>query len=155
MKAILPGSYDPITVGHLDIIRRAAEIYDEIYVVAFINPNKKYRFSAEERVKMLSLATEGLNTVTDYSEGLVIDYMKAHSIDVIVKGYRNDTDLAYEKIQAEWNKENGGFETVLIKCSPELSEVSSTRVREALDLGDSVHSLLPESVEKFIRELNK
>ena len=102
MKVILPGSYDPVTIGHLDIIKRAAEKYSEVFAVIFVNPKKTYRFSAEDRVRMLSLATEDLSNVrVDYSEGFVIDYMNEHGIDKIVKGYRNETDLEYEKVQAE------------------------------------------------------
>ncbi len=153
MRAILPGSYDPVTVGHLDIIRRAASQYDEVFAVVFINPEKKYRFSTEERVKMLALATEDISNVrVDSSSGLVIDFMREVGIDVIVKGYRNDTDLEYELRQAEWNKARGGYDTVLLRCDTELSSVSSTRVREALDLGKNAEKLLPEKVKKYIEE---
>ncbi|MBP3582537.1 MAG: adenylyltransferase/cytidyltransferase family protein, partial [Clostridia bacterium] len=86
---ILPGSYDPVTIGHLDIIKRAAEEYERVYAVIFINPNKSYRFSLDDRVRMLMIATEGLeNVLVSYSTGLVIDYMREHEIDKIVKGYR-------------------------------------------------------------------
>jgi pantetheine-phosphate adenylyltransferase len=152
MKAIVPGSYDPVTLGHLDIIKRASEKYEEVYAVVFINPKKTYRFTVEEREKMLSLATKDLPNVTvGSSSGLVIDFMKEKGIDVIVKGYRNDVDLEYERVQARWNKENGGYDTVLLKCSPSLSEVSSTRVRNALDNGESAEDILPEAVVEFIR----
>ena len=154
MKAILPGSYDPVTVGHLDIIKRARALYDEVFVVVFINPQKKYRFSVEERTKMLSIATEGIGGVTvDSSSGYVIDYMKEKGIDVIVKGYRNQVDLEYERTQAEWNKAHGGYDTILLECTPELSEVSSTRVRAALDKSSGVKEILPQGVGEFIAAL--
>ena len=154
MKVILPGSYDPVTVGHLDIIKRAAEKYEKAYAVIFINPKKTYRFSIEDRVKMLTLATEDLGNVTvGYSDGLVIDYMKEHGIEKIVKGYRNDSDLEYEKLQADWNKEHGGYETELLKCDPNLSEVSSTKVRQALENGEKASDLLPDRVKKYIDSL--
>ena len=154
MKVILPGSYDPITVGHLDIIKRASELYDEVYAVAFINPKKQYRFSADDRVRMLALATEELdNVLVSYSDGLVIDYMREHGIHKIVKGYRNDVDLEYERAQAEWNKAHGGYETELIKCRDGFDLISSTRVRETLDEGGELGELLPPSVEAYIRSL--
>ena len=113
-SVILPGSYDPVTLGHLDVIRRASEEYDEVYAVVFINPNKKYTFSVDQRVSMLMLATDELeNVIVSYSNGLVIAYMRAHDIELSVKGYRNDADIEYEKKQAEWNLKMGGNETRL------------------------------------------
>ena len=152
MVAILPGSYDPVTLGHVDVIRRAAEEYSHVYVVAFINPEKRYRFTPEERVEMLRLATRDIPGVTvDYSEGLVIDYMREHNLDLIVKGYRNDADLAYEQGMAEWNLAHGGYETRLIKCSDGYEQISSTEVRRALDAGEPTDGLLPETVREFIK----
>lgn len=153
-SVILPGSYDPVTVGHLDIIRRAAERFDEVYVVAFVNPKKKYRFSVEERVKMLILATDDLeNVLVSYSDGLVIDYMRDHGIEKIVKGYRTDEDLPWEREQAEWNLKHGGYETELWKCREGFEEVSSTAVRCALDDGSEITELVPESVSEYISKL--
>ena len=153
MKVILPGSYDPITLGHLDVIRRAAEIYSEIYVVAFVNPAKEYMFTPDERVKMLSLATEGIKGVkTDFSDGRVVDYMKEHGIDKILKGYRNEKDLAYEKTQAEYNLIHGGFKTELIEASPDFENISSTIARELIKSGDSLNGILPENVISFIKK---
>lgn len=153
-SVILPGSYDPVTVGHLDIIRRAAEQFDEVYVVAFVNPKKKYRFSVEERVKMLILATDDLeNVLVSYSDGLVIDYMRDHGIEKIVKGYRTDEDLPWEREQAEWNLKYGGYETELWKCREGFEEVSSTAVRCALDDGSEITELVPESVSEYISKL--
>ena len=151
MKVIVPGSYDPVTVGHLDIIRRAAEKYEEVYAVIFVNPAKTYRFSIEDRARMLALATEELdNVLVSHSSGLVIDYMREHGVQRIVKGYRNDVDLEYERAQAEWNKSHGGYDTELLPCDPDLSEVSSTRVRAALDKGESAEDILPPSVKAYI-----
>ena len=151
MSVILPGSYDPITLGHLDIVKRALERYKEVFVVAFINPDKKYTFTEEERVKMLALATEGLEGVTvDFSCGRVVDYMKEHGISAIVKGYRNESDLEYEKKMAQYNFEHGGFETVLVKSSDSLSGISSTLARTRLAEGGSLDGILPMSVIDFI-----
>ena len=152
MKVILPGSYDPVTVGHLDIIKRAAESFDEVFVVAFVNPSKKYRFSVEDRVRMLLLATEELdNVLVSYSDGLVIDYMREHGIDRIIKGYRTEADLPWEREQAEWNMKHGGYETELWKCRDGLECVSSTAVRERLDDGLAPDELLPPAVAGYIK----
>lgn len=156
MSVILPGSYDPVTVGHIEIIRRAAEKYGEAYAVIFVNPDKSYRFSLEDRVRMLILATEDIPGVSvSYSLGRVVDYMREHGIEKIVKGYRNDTDLEYERPQAEYNLKHGGYETEYLLASPELCEVSSTRVREALDAGLDTAELLPGSVREYIEALGR
>lgn len=150
-SVILPGSYDPVTVGHLEIIREASRLYDEVFVVAFINPDKKYLFTPEERLSMLRVATEDIRGVRiDFSEGLVIDYVREKGIDEILKGYRNDQDLEYERKMARWNKENGGVDTVFLKCRQEYSSVSSTAVREAIALGRVPRELLPIGVGDFI-----
>ena len=152
MSVIIPGSYDPVTLGHLDIIRRAAEQYDEVYAVVFINPEKSYTFSLEDRVKMLILATDELeNVMVSYSTGLVIDYMRDHGIEKIIKGYRNDVDLEYEKKQAEWNKKMGGYETELWLSDESLSGISSTLAREKLAKGEDISDILPEKVISFLR----
>ena len=154
MKVILPGSYDPVTLGHLDIIRQAAEKYDEVFVVAFINPNKNYRFSVDDQLAMLMLATEEFdNVLVSYSDGRVVDYMREHDIEKIVKGYRTDADLPWEMEQAAYNKKHGGFDTELIKCDTEFEGVSSTAVRERLRMGEDVSNLLPPPVLNYIRDL--
>ena len=151
-SAILPGSYDPVTVGHLAVIREAASRFDEVYVVVFVNPEKRYTFSLDERVKMLMLATDEFdNVLVSYSDGLVIDYMRDHEIEKIFKGYRNEVDLEYEKRMAEWNLEHGGYETELWKCPDDIACVSSTAVREMLKSGEGADALLPECVYEYIK----
>ena len=151
MSVILPGSYDPVTLGHLDIIRRAAEKYDEVYVVVFSNPNKTYMFSVEDRVRMLMLATDDLdNVLVSYSNGLVIDYMTDHEIEKIIKGYRTEADLEWEREQADWNFEHGRYETELWKCREGLENVSSTAAREAIR-GGAPLNMLPNAVAEYIR----
>lgn len=150
MSVILPGSYDPVTKGHLDIIRRAAEKYDEVYVVVFTNPKKQYMFSVEDRVRMLSIATDDLdNVLVSYSNGLVIDYMTDHEISKIIKGYRNDEDLEWERLQADWNWEHGRYETELWKCSDGLENISSTAAREAIMENEPL-DMLPEKVAEYL-----
>lgn len=152
MSVILPGSYDPVTVGHLDIIKRAAEQYDEVYAVIFVNPEKTYTFSLEDRVRMLMLATDELeNVLVSYSNGMVVDYMREHGIDKIVKGYRNDTDLEYERKQADFNLAWGGYETELVMCREGLEAVSSTEVRERIVRGEDISDLVPRAVADYIK----
>ena len=156
MKVILPGSYDPVTVGHLDIIRRAAEEHDEVFAVVFNNDKKKYRFSVEDRVRMLTLATDGLdNVLVSCSSGLVIDYMREHGIEKIIKGYRDERDLEWEYEQARWNKEHGGYDTELVKCRDGFEAVSSTEVRRRLDAGESAEKILPSAVFEYIKNIDK
>lgn len=156
MSVILPGSYDPVTLGHVEIIRKAAEKYGEAYAVVFINPDKKYRFSLEDRVRMLILATEDIpGVIVSYSLGRVVDYMREHGIERIVKGYRNDADLAYERAQAKYNLEHGGYETELLPASADKKEISSTRAREALDGDGDCSELLPSAVIRYIEALGR
>ena len=153
-SVILPGSYDPVTVGHLEVIRRAAREFDEVYVVIFVNPKKSYRFSLSDRIGMLMLATDELdNVLVSYSDGFVVDYMREHNIEKIVKGYRTDADLPWELEQAEYNKKHGGYDTLLWKCAPELEAVSSTAVRAALDAGSDASELLPKAVCDYIKTI--
>ena len=151
-SVILPGSYDPVTLGHLEVIKKASLEYEEVYAVIFVNPSKTYMYSVEDRVKMLLLATDELdNVMVSYSNGLVIDYMRDHDIELIVKGYRNDTDLEYENKMAEWNLKMGGYETRLIKCDPEYEGVSSTRARELIKDKKDIDKILPKKVAEFIK----
>ena len=151
---ILPGSYDPVTLGHLEVIRRAAAEYEMVYVVIFVNPKKKYHFSLDDRMRMLMLACEDYdNVLVSESAGLVIDYMREHDIDKIIKGYRNDEDLAYERIQADWNYAHSGYETELWLADEKYTAISSTVVREKIAKGESLADLVPESVESYIKSL--
>ena len=155
MSVIMPGSYDPVTLGHVEMIRRIAEREDEVYVVIFNNPNKEYMFSLDDRVAMLMLATDDFDNVfVSYSLGYVVDYMREHDISRIVKGYRNERDLEWEKFQADYNMKHGGYETELILCDEEFRAVSSTAVRERIKKGEGLSDLVPEKVEKYLSTIN-
>ncbi|MBO5879281.1 MAG: pantetheine-phosphate adenylyltransferase [Clostridia bacterium] len=153
MRVILPGSYDPITLGHLAIIEAAAEKYSEVFVVAFVNPDKKYAFPMAERVEMIRLAVSHLKNVrVDFSLGRVVDYMREKEISLIVKGYRNERDLEYERAQAEYNLKNGGYETELIKCESSLESISSTLARQGIAEGKNLDKILPRSIINYLEE---
>lgn len=155
MSVIMPGSYDPVTLGHVEMIRRVAEREDEVYVVIFVNPNKEYMFSLEDRVAMLMLATEDLdNVIVSYSLGYVVDYMRDHGIDRIVKGYRTDADLEWERVQADYNLKHGGYETELILCDDEHRHISSTLVRQRIKNGEHLSDIVPPSVEEYLKNLH-
>ena len=148
---ILPGSYDPVTLGHLDMIRRAAEKYSEVYAVIFINPSKEYLFSEEQRLEMLRLACEDISGVrVDFYSGRVVDYMREHGICKIIKGYRNECDLEYEKVQAEYNLREGGYETELWQASEDFVSVSSTLARSLIASKEEISGILPEKVIAFL-----
>lgn len=155
MSVIVPGSYDPVTLGHLDVIKRAQEKYGEVYAVIFVNPEKKYTFSLDDRVRMLMLATDELcGVLVSYSNGRVVDYMREHDIEGIVKGYRNDSDLEYEKIQADYNKKHGGYDTEFLKCREGLEFVSSTEARRRIELCEDLTDILPGSVIDYIKSMS-
>ena len=156
MSVIMPGSYDPVTLGHLEIIKKVAASEDEVYVVVFNNPKKNYVFSLQDRVAMLILATDCLdNVLVSYSDGLVIDYMREHGIEKIVKGYRTEKDLEWELEQSRYNLRYGGYETELIKCEEEYEHISSTLVRERLAAGESVAELVSAPVAEYILNINR
>ena len=153
---ILPGSYDPVTLGHLDIIRRAAERFEEVYAVIFENPEKQYTYPLDARVKMLLIATDELdNVIVSASSGLVIDYMREHGISLIIKGVRNETDREYERVQAEWNFQHGGYPTELWEADERLIDVSSTAARDMLRRGEDTTGILPPGVAEFINKLRQ
>jgi pantetheine-phosphate adenylyltransferase len=150
---IVPGSYDPVTLGHLDVIERAYGMYGSAHAVIFVNPKKVYTFSVEERLEMLRLATAHLSGVTvDFSDGYVVDYMKKHSLYKIVKGYRNVNDLDYERMQADYNFEHGGFETEFLPANESRRDISSTLAREIIARGGDLQGILPSPCIAYLRE---
>lgn len=153
--AVVPGSFDPITFGHIDIIKRAALQYDTVYVAVMINEQKRYLFSIEERKRIAFEAVKSIpNAVVISSTGMLWSLAKDLSADAIVKGYRNQTDYEYEMKMAEYNTEhNPSSPTVLLEANNELESVSSTKVREMLSEGKSLEKYLPKDVEKIIREI--
>lgn len=148
--AVCPGSFDPPTSGHLDIIERASKIFDYLIVTVSINAEKKPLFTFKERVKMLKEATKHLKNVEiDSFEGLLIDYLKKRGAKVIVKGLRAVTDFEYEFQMALINKKLAEeIETIFLMTKAEESFLSSSIVKEVASLKGDIRGLVPENVEK-------
>lgn len=145
-KALYAGSFDPVTNGHLDIIRRAAKVFDRLTVAVVVNPNKHGLFTTDERLEMLREVTSGIpNVTTDSFSGLLADYVNEGGFCAVVRGIRNEADLVSEMQMAHVNAllYEGGAETVFLMTAPEYSFVSSSNVREVASLGGSVDALVP------------
>ena len=157
MRALLPGSYDPVTRGHLAVIEEAARRFGAVTVAVFINPSKQGLFSHADRVAFLLLATAHLENVTvDFSDGMVADYAKDGGYGCIFKGIRNERDRAYEEDMAAYNRErSGGIPTVLYEAPSEYGDISSTAVREALAKGEPIEGLVPAAIIPAVTELYK
>lgn len=153
--AIVPGSFDPITRGHIDIIKQAAQSYDRVYVAVMINSQKQYMFSIDERKQIAEAALSDIeNVFVISSEGWLWMLAKELGACAIVKGYRNEVDLAYEQNMAKFNEEKyPEAKTVLIKSSSALEEISSTAVRERILKKEPLDDYLPQSVIAAINKI--
>jgi pantetheine-phosphate adenylyltransferase len=149
--AVIPGSFDPITKGHLSIVERALKSYDKVYLAVMINPTKQYLFTMEQRTAIAIEALRPYDRVEVISsEGMLWQLAKELGACAIVKGYRNQTDYDYEMVQAKWNLEHGGYETELLVADPKLGYVSSTIAREKIKKGEDLSKILPQKVIEFI-----
>ncbi|MFF8594629.1 pantetheine-phosphate adenylyltransferase [Streptomyces sp. NPDC015220] len=130
MRALFPGSFDPVTQGHQDVLRRAALLFDEVVVCVMVNPNKTGRSPITERLDRLRAAATGLSNVTvdSHTGGLLVDYCRQKGIDVVIRGVRGASDLDHEIPMARMNHELAGVETFFIAADPALAHISSTLV---------------------------
>jgi pantetheine-phosphate adenylyltransferase len=150
-RAVCPGSFDPVTNGHLDIIGRAAELYDELVVAVLINKNKSSLFTVDERIAMLTEVTaEYGNVRVDSFHGLLVDYCTAHQIPVVVKGLRAVSDFDYELQMAQMNRGLANVDTLFMPTNPEYSFLASSLVKEIATYGGDVAALLPDPVHKLL-----
>lgn len=155
--AIIPGSFDPMTLGHLDLVKRALALYDEVVVAVMINSEKSYRYTLEERAEIARLTIGDLECVRVVtSEGLLVDLFDELQADAIVKGIRNDRDRAYEEKMAAWNlAHNPRAKTVFLQAADDFEEISSTEVRSHLDRGALPDGLVAPAVTELLSAADK
>tara|TARA_B000000475_G_scaffold143381_1_gene115427 strand:- start:456 stop:908 length:453 start_codon:yes stop_codon:yes gene_type:complete len=146
-RAVFPGSFDPITLGHVDIIKRATNIFDEIIVAVGINKEKKHLFSNDVRIKFIkeTFIKEPKIKVKKY-KGLTINFCKKNNINTILRGVRNPSDFEFEKAIAHTNYKLSGVETVFLITNPEFSYISSSIVREIIENNGNYKKLVPKTV---------
>lgn len=151
--AVCPGSFDPVTLGHVDVFERAAAQFDELVIAVLVNPNKTGMFTAAERMDMIAESTAHLpNVAVEAGSGLVVDFVKARGLTAIVKGLRTGTDFEYELQMAQMNRHIAGVDTFFVATRPEFSFVSSSLAKEVATLGGDVSALLPEAVNRRLQE---
>ena len=152
-RAVCPGSFDPVTLGHLDVVGRASALYDQVVVAVLINKKKSSLFTVEERIEMLTEAVAPYgNVVVDSFHGLVVDYCKDQGIPVIVKGLRAVSYFDYELQMAQMNHGLAGVETLFMPTNPLYSFLSSSLVKEVATYGGDVSRLVPEAVNRELVE---
>ncbi len=153
-SCVFPGSFDPVTAGHLDLIRRAACLFGQVTVTVMINVNKKGSIPVDERIRILRKACADVENVrVDRWDGLLSDYMRNHGEKIVLRGVRNFSEFEQEFSAAHINRSlNGGMETLLIPSDPALSFISSSAVRELASFGGDIGPYVPENVRKDILE---
>lgn len=151
--AVCPGSFDPITAGHVDMVRRAAAMFDEVVVVIANNPAKNYMFSEEKRHEMAEVALMGIEKVRVELLGniLLASFCQDIGANVIVKGLRGVSDLEDEQAMATMNRQIGDVDTVFITACPEMSHLSSSLVKEVANYGGSIRGMVPVNVEAAVK----
>ena len=152
-RAVCPGSFDPVTKGHLDIVVRASRLYDEVVVAVLVNPSKAGLFTIEERMDMIRQVTADLpNVRVDSFRGLLVDFCRDHDIAVVVKGLRAVSDFDYELSMAQMNAGLAGVETLFMPTNPLYSFISSSLIKEVAKWGGDVSKYVPDLVIKRVSE---
>jgi pantetheine-phosphate adenylyltransferase len=153
IRVVCPGSFDPVTNGHLDIISRAAKLHDEVIVAVLRNPSKSSLFTDDERVEMLTEVTKGLpNVKVAKFNGLIVDFCRANDVSAIVKGLRAVSDFDYEMQMAQMNYNQAGVETLFMTTNPLYAFLSSSLVKEFARFGGDVAGLAPDPVLRRLTE---
>ncbi|GAB2569540.1 pantetheine-phosphate adenylyltransferase [Leucobacter ruminantium] len=153
--AVVPGSFDPVTMGHMDVILRAAGVFDEVHVLVVHNPGKNAMLPISERVALIQKSLDEAGapeniTVASWSVGLLVDYCTEVGASVLVKGIRSQIDVAYETPMVIMNRSLAGVETVFMLPDPAHAHVSSTLVRQVAELGGDVTPYVPAPVARFL-----
>ncbi|MCK4463840.1 MAG: pantetheine-phosphate adenylyltransferase [Candidatus Omnitrophica bacterium] len=153
-KAVYPGSFDPITYGHIDIIKRASRLYDTVYIAVARSAGKELLFTVKERGNMVKKATEGLkNVIVEDFNGLVVDYVCRKKSRVIIRGLRMISDFEYEFQMALTNRKLAGdVETIFMMPNERYSYLSSKLIKEVVDLGANVSDFVPDFVENALKK---
>ncbi|KPK41718.1 MAG: phosphopantetheine adenylyltransferase [Omnitrophica WOR_2 bacterium SM23_29] len=153
-KAVYPGTFDPVTYGHIDLIKRALKIFDKVIIAVAHNPEKKPLFNVEERISMLKRATKGLRgVVIEDFDSLVVDYVRKKGAPVVIRGLRMLSDFEYEFQMALTNRKLAeDIETIFMMPSEQYSYLSSKLIKEAVALGADVKAFVPKFVEKALVE---
>ena len=147
-KAIFPGTFDPFTIGHFSVVKRALTFMDEVIIGIGVNDNKRTWFPVEKRLQMIrDLYADEPRVKVEAYEGLTVDFAKEAGAEFIVRGIRTVRDFEYEETIADINRKLAGIETLLLFTEPELTSVSSTIVRELLQYGKDVSAFLPEGLK--------
>ncbi|MDP3791284.1 MAG: pantetheine-phosphate adenylyltransferase [Candidatus Omnitrophota bacterium] len=152
--AVYPGTFDPVTYGHIDIIKRAAKIFDKVIIAVAHNKQKSPLFSVEERVSMIKDAVKGMdNVVLDDFEGLVVDYVKRKGANVMIRGIRMISDFEYEFQMALTNRKlSEDIETIFMMPNESYSYISSKLIKEAAALGANVKNFVPDKVQVLLKK---
>jgi len=153
VRAVFPGSFDPITNGHLDVVRRAINLFDELIIAVGRSPVKNQLFTPQERVEMiLELTTDLPGVIVESFEGLMVEFAARRQADVVLRGLRSLTDVQYEFQLAMTNRAVAGIETIFIMTSEQYGFTSSTLIREIASLGGDLSNLIPPSVNRRLEE---
>jgi pantetheine-phosphate adenylyltransferase len=153
VRAVFPGSFDPITNGHLDVIQRGIKLFDEVIVAVGRSPLKNQLFTPQERVDMITELVGGIpGVVVEGFEGLTVEFAKQKKADVILRGLRSLTDVNYELELAMTNRSVAGIETVFIMTTEQYGFISSTLIRQVAALGGDISNLVPPNVNHLLRE---
>jgi pantetheine-phosphate adenylyltransferase len=155
--AVYPGSFDPITLGHLDIAARAAKLFDELHIVVVHNPSKAPRFTSEQRVELISASLAELKiagpakiSIDTLDSGLLVNYCKMVGATALIKGFRTSVDLDYELPMAQVNRDLAGVETVFLPADPIHGHISSSLVKQVADLDGQVEKYVSEAVARAL-----
>ncbi len=153
-KCVYPGSFDPISNGHLDIIKRAAKLFDEVHVLVSYNMFKKTAFSKDERIELIKLATSNLtNVIVTAYDGLVVNYCKENQINIIIRGMRNYSDYENEFQLFQYNKDiNPNVETVILLPSSKNQFISSSAIKELVTFGLDISKYVPKAIVDKVTE---